>query len=311
MFPSVAESTKSTSNERSNLNASRGNWQKLFYFHSPEFQFTGTDGLDPGYCHTGIVWFTIEGNQISRWNVKALGLILHLPLGNSPQTSLKKKWLRCWSPSQLPCSKSRVTPCSSLGHRQRQTSILDSGLHLLNHILESTISPMCMFGVWEEAGIPGERKLHLLAVRQQYRPLHNHVNASQRKNKTSFLAGYHKSLHLKTTQTEAFQDGCARTSNNQAALQSKASRVSHTLTTLKENRFHSGFIFIFCNKVSQAKDSYYRVINVCKNEIIQISHSEALKRLTAHFFFLWKVCLRGKEAACSSSLKWQTASRES
>lgn len=149
MFRSVAESTKSTSIERSNLNASRGNWQKWFYFHSPEFQFTGTDGLDPGYCHTGIVWFTIEGNQISRWNVsQILGINFTSAFGKQPTDKPEEKVATVLEPVPAALySKSRVTPCSSLGHRQRQTSILDSGLHLLNHILESTISPMCMFGV--------------------------------------------------------------------------------------------------------------------------------------------------------------------
>lgn len=33
-----------------------------FNFQSPVFQFVGTDGLEPGRCHVGITWITIEGN---------------------------------------------------------------------------------------------------------------------------------------------------------------------------------------------------------------------------------------------------------
>lgn len=60
--------------------------------------------------------------------------------------------------------------------------------------------------------------------------------------------------------------------------------LTHSPPLKKTGSIQVSFSFFF-NKVSQTKDSYYRAINVCKNEIIQISHSEALKRLTVHFFF--------------------------
>lgn len=45
--------------------------------------------------------------------------------------------------------------------------------------------------------------------------------------------------------------------------------------------------------VSETRDSY-RAINVCNHKIIHISHPEALRLLTVHFF-LWNVHLRGKK----------------